>query len=266
MSYHKLQARSTFCGATSDKQRATFCIAPQPLNDLSYLIMLALLDQVYNWIGFAICHQLTERTIAYQGHPLPVCARDTGIYLGFLISFSYLWLTHRRRENLLPSKAVMAGAVLFVGVMGLDGVTSYLGLRTTTNEIRLVTGLLTGFALPVFLFPVMNYQLWEDSTDEEVLTDWRKAGGLLVLIGLTYLFVWYGAFLPAHLVATIIAASILFTFGLINLLIISILPWWFQTAKKLTDLWLAVSIALLMTAVEIYLAFLMHSYLLKFTQ
>lgn len=225
--------------------------------------MLNTLYRIYQWIGFGLCHQLPERTIAFQGHPLPVCARDTGIYLGFLISFLYMRLTHHRRENLLPSKTIMAIAVLFIAVMGFDGVTSYLGLRTTTNEIRLITGLLTGFALPVFLFPVMNYQLWENSTDDEVLKDWRKAGGLLVLIGLSYCFVWYGTFLPAIMMSSLVVASILFTFGLINLLIISILPWWFQTAKKMRDLWPAMIVALLLTVLELYLASLMHSYLVR---
>jgi len=226
--------------------------------------MLNTLYSIYNWIGYGLCHQLPERTITYQGHPLPVCARDTGIYLGFLISFLYIWLTHQRRENLLPSKTIMALAVLFVAIMGVDGVTSYLGLRTTTNEIRLITGLLTGFALPVFLFPVMNYQLWEISTDEEVLKDRRKAIGLIVLIVSTYLVVWYGTFLPSIMMSTLIIVSVLFTFGLINLLIISILPWWFQTAKKIVDLWPAMIVALLLTFLELYLASLMHSYLVKF--
>ena len=32
-------------------------------------------------IGAAICHQLPERSFLWNGHPLPVCARCTGLYL-----------------------------------------------------------------------------------------------------------------------------------------------------------------------------------------
>lgn len=225
-----------------------------------------MLERLYQWIGFAVCHQLTERTLSFQGRFLPVCARDTGIYVGFLFSFLYLSLTHRQRENALPSRPVMVVAGVFVGTMAVDGVTSYLGWRTTTNELRLLTGLLTGFALPVFLFPVMNYQLWENSTDQEVLSDWKAVVGLLVLIGLVYLFFWYAAFVPAIVMSTVVVISIVFTFALINLLIISILPWWFQTARRLSDLWLSIGFSMILTFLELYLAFLMHGYLVKFTQ
>lgn len=102
---------------------------------------------LFNYIGHLVCHQLPERTLWVGGQYLPVCARDTGAYLGFYIG--YLLLPLRKREACGPPNLWMT--VLMVSPLMFDAGTQLAGLRTSTNELRLVTGLLFGAALAPFL-------------------------------------------------------------------------------------------------------------------
>lgn len=105
------------------------------------------LVDVFNYIGSLVCHQFPERTLWVGGRYLPVCARDTGAYLGFYIG--YLLVPLRKKEACGPPNLWMT--LLMVAPLILDGGTQLAGFRTSTNELRLVTGLLFGAALAPFL-------------------------------------------------------------------------------------------------------------------
>jgi len=105
-----------------------------------------MIAQALHWLGYGLCHQLPERSFFGGGLQLPVCARDTGIYLGFVLSLLVMALIDRgRRRSDLPGWPVMVLGGAMVAIMAWDGITSYAGLRSTTNDIRLVTGLLTAY-------------------------------------------------------------------------------------------------------------------------
>jgi len=105
------------------------------------------LVHIFNYIGHLVCHQIPERTLWIGGRYLPVCARDTGAYLGFYIG--YLLLSMRKKEACGPPNLWIT--LFMVAPMIVDAVTQFIGLRTSTNELRLVTGLLFGAALAPFL-------------------------------------------------------------------------------------------------------------------
>lgn len=105
----------------------------------------------FNYIGHLVCHQLPERSFWVGGYYLPVCARDTGVYLGFFIG--YILLPLRKKEACGPPNLWIT--VLMTMPMVLDGTTQLAGLRTSTNELRLLTGLLFGAALA----PLLIYSL-----------------------------------------------------------------------------------------------------------
>lgn len=105
------------------------------------------LVNAFNYIGHLVCHQLPERSFWVGGHYLPVCARDTGVYIGFF--FGYLLLSMRKKEACGPPNLWMT--LFMTTPMIVDGVTQFIGLRTSTNELRLLTGLLFGVALAPFL-------------------------------------------------------------------------------------------------------------------
>jgi len=106
-----------------------------------------ILVYILNYIGHLVCHQIPERTLWIGGRYLPVCARDTGVYLGFYIG--YLLLPMRRKEACGPPNLWIT--LFMIAPMIVDAATQWIGLRTSTNELRLLTGLLFGAALVPFL-------------------------------------------------------------------------------------------------------------------
>ncbi|UCE16852.1 MAG: DUF2085 domain-containing protein [Candidatus Bathyarchaeota archaeon] len=105
------------------------------------------LVHIFNNIGNLICHQIPERTLWIGGSYLPVCARDTGAYLGFYLG--YLLLSMRKKEACGPPNLWVT--FFMITPMIVDAGTQFIGLRTSTNELRLITGLLFGAALAPFL-------------------------------------------------------------------------------------------------------------------
>jgi uncharacterized membrane protein len=211
-----------------------------------------MVDTLLRWLGFGLCHQLPERSFFAGSHQVPVCARDTGIYVGFVLSLVVVWLLSRpRRPSELPPAGTLAVAVLFIGTMAVDGITSYAGWRTTTNEIRLATGLLSGYGMAALLAPILNGQLWRRVDRSRVLPDVRSM--LLWLLPLPFAFVlirW-----PAEMLGLAyplaVAAAILATFTAVNLTIVTLLPVAEGRAERLRDAWLWIVVAFGLTVAEI---------------
>lgn len=73
---------------------------------------------------------------------MPICSRCVGIYAGGLAGLGLFAATSRRWSRELDSPAV----ILLVSPLVIDGVTQAMGLRESTNELRLVTGFVAGMA------------------------------------------------------------------------------------------------------------------------
>lgn len=218
-----------------------------------------MLNKIINFIGYGVCHQLPERSFHYGGVQLPICARDTGIYFGFLLSFIYLSLTHKKRENSMARPWILILAGLGIAVMAFDGLSSYLGFRETNNSIRLITGLLTGFALPVFLVPIFNYQIWKKSSNKRILENTKTRIGLVFLIIGAYFFFIINIPAYRYFLPYLAALVVFLTFALINIFILTIIPFWFQAASKWKDLTLPIILSLILAGLEIFFAAAFHS-------
>lgn len=110
------------------------------------------------FFGHGFCHQLPSRTLESGGLFFSVCARDTGIYLGFFFAMLVAFLLYvkvREKPAELPPIVYLVILALFIVPMGIDGVSSYAGLRPTTNTIRYVTGFLTGTAGGSIVVPLL---------------------------------------------------------------------------------------------------------------
>ncbi|HBL06630.1 MAG TPA: hypothetical protein DDZ33_06875 [Clostridium sp.] len=83
-----------------------------------------------------ICHKLPERSFFYKGKQFPICARCTGILIGYLIALLMAFFIE------IP---LMFSFVLLIPI-GIDGIGQYLGKWTSTNTRRLITGILAGIA------------------------------------------------------------------------------------------------------------------------
>jgi uncharacterized membrane protein len=93
-----------------------------------------------------VCHGIPSRCLLLFGVPMPICARCTAIYLG-LIAGAVVF-------RLVPRMSEMAARVMAIAAalpMALDGGTQLIRLRESTNDLRVVTGLVAGIALALWL-------------------------------------------------------------------------------------------------------------------
>jgi uncharacterized membrane protein len=139
-------------------------------------------------VGYAICHRISVRSFFIGEIQMPLCARCTGIYLGVVVGVAILIGAGRWRSGNLPPTRVIAAVVLFIGVMGVDGVNSYLTLipglpyvYQPQNWLRLATGILAGVAVSGLIFPVFNSTLWKDWQATPGVRSLRELFGILLV-------------------------------------------------------------------------------------
>lgn len=97
-----------------------------------------------------LCHQIPHRCFSLAGHPLAVCARCLGIYSGFLLGAGLYPLLRGFGTIALPRTAA------FVSVSApivIDTLANVLRLWTTSNAVRLATGMIWGLILPYYFIP-----------------------------------------------------------------------------------------------------------------
>ena len=147
-------------------------------------------------IGYAICHQIVERSFLIDGSPMPLCARCTGIYLGVMTGYLLAHIAGRGRAAQLPRRWVAFCFALSVVVMGIDGVNSYIhlfpggaGVYPPHNILRVVTGIFAGFGVFNAVYPVFNAVIWQEAQEHTpTIRNLRELlGAYAVLIGVVLL-------------------------------------------------------------------------------
>lgn len=98
------------------------------------------LDTVLHYMFF--CHRLPERSFFFRGKQFPICARCTGILIGYIIGILYILTINKG--------SLIAGLILLLPT-GIDGVGQYYGKWVSNNFRRLLTGILAG-AGAIFMF------------------------------------------------------------------------------------------------------------------
>jgi hypothetical protein len=146
---------------------------------------------------------------------------------------------------------VLAFIGLSVALLAWDGITSYAGWRTTTNEIRLATGLLTGYALPAVLVPMLNGQLWRRQDRGSVPEGWRQIVLWLVPLPAAFVLIRWPFEALGVVCPLTVALAIMATFVVVNLAAVSVLPFAEGRADGWRDLWPALAAAVALSAMEI---------------
>src|SRR5690242_4431811 len=153
-----------------------------------------LLDRLRALDG-GICAQLPTHSFYPGGERLPLCARNTGIYLGFSITTITLFVTRRWRAINFPRWPIALVLLACVLVLGVDGFNSlFLDLHQPHlyqphNLIRLTTGLFTGMAMASFLLPVTNSILWKDVNEERSMASWWQVLQMVPILAISFLAV-----------------------------------------------------------------------------
>ena len=181
-------------------------------------------------VGYAICHQIPNRTFFMGGHALPLCARCTGTYLGITLGLAMALLLHRGRAGELLSPGMLVLMGVFILTMAIDGGNSYLVLLgrppllyEPRNWLRAATGTLNGIALSMIVLPVFNFTLWKDTQPIrplrnawELLPILAAGAGAIVLLQIGPAWLLY----PMALIS---AGGVLCMLTLVNTMILLIL-------------------------------------------
>lgn len=93
---------------------------------------------------------MPERSFHIRGKQFPVCARCTGIFLGYL-TFPLFHFQIIRPNILL--------IILLTIPLILDSTTQAMGYRESNNQLRLISGILFGAAQVAFIVLVVTLML-----------------------------------------------------------------------------------------------------------
>ncbi len=88
-------------------------------------------------IEWVDCHRMPSRSFFYKKKQFPVCARCTGIYLGFFVMIPLLWFYQI---------GMILSIVLILPTL-IDGLTQAYLNRESTNFLRFSTGVLAGVGM-----------------------------------------------------------------------------------------------------------------------
>ena len=178
--------------------------------------------------GFAVCHQIVARTYLFDGRPLPLCARCSGMYLGTVAGMLVLSLRHHgARLTGFPPLRYLVILALFMTAWLIDGLNSFLTLLPglpllyePSNLLRLVTGMGQGLALGVVLYPLGNYALWQQTEERRVLDRPWQFGELILVGAATVALVWFWRSAPWWLWSYVLASAVVATLALVNTILL----------------------------------------------
>lgn len=227
-----------------------------------WLLLSALLLAFVLWPGatlewklFAAVHGLVaQKHLVFLGErPLPLCARNLGIYSSFLLSLGYLWARGRRHAAALPTRPLLAVLGLAALAMLLDGVNSVLEdtgrayLYAPRNDLRTITGALFGIALTPIILLVFNQALRANPERERPVLGWPDLGGLLLLNGLLVAFAHRGLALLYWPLALLGVVGIIGEVFTMFVLIVAVVLGYGRQVTSLTQLGLPACVALPLT-------------------
>ena len=114
-------------------------------------------DCIVNWSGTEKLDRYTYSDSRGIARELAVDARDNTIYLMMFVGgLIYPFVRKKIDDDTTPPIWLLALALIPIAI---DGGTQYIGLRESTNLLRLITGAIAGIAVPFFAIPLLYYFL-----------------------------------------------------------------------------------------------------------
>ena len=129
---------------------APFTIPENTINDFGGMVVVSDNEDVIKTLGFPwnfvygagdrLCHQREERSLVFNGNQMPFCSRCTAIWLGLALGLLFMIFYIIKLDG-----TFLFLMLLFIFPMALDGAGQLFGFWESTNLIRFITGMLTGF-------------------------------------------------------------------------------------------------------------------------
>jgi uncharacterized membrane protein len=182
-----------------------------------------------DFVGYAICHRIPERSFVLGDRHFPLCARCTGTFLGAMLGLVAMLVLRRHRSSHLPPPAILGVLVLFIGFWGFDGLNSYMTffpgaphLYTPQNWLRLTTGMLNGLALIFFVYPIFNFTVWRDCVPEPAIKNFWELGAILVVAVLLIVAIQGGVDLLLYPLAILSSLGVVMMLTIINSMVAAV--------------------------------------------
>lgn len=209
-------------------------------------------------VAHGVCDQ--QHNLNFNGAMLPLDARCTGIYTGFLLTLLYLVGIGRARSARQPPLPIVSVLTTAICVMGLDGFNSMLqesagyAVYAPHNALRLATGLAAGSAFAALGLPLFISTLWsKPRVEQPIIGTWSELFGIISRITLAGVIIWRT---PAWLFYPLALFSIAAMFGLLfllNLFVVALLGGMRRRVLLLGQLARHAFFSLLFTAMELTL-------------
>ncbi|MEJ5185923.1 MAG: DUF2085 domain-containing protein [Candidatus Geothermincolales bacterium] len=176
-------------------------------------------DRFLWWLGFSICHQQVERILQFGDNRLFLCARDTGLFVGLFTTAVTLFLAAQRLRH--GTRVVNLVAGVCVSFFLWDSLTSYLGLRETTNLLRFLSGFSGGVGLGLLLLSREGLPWSRITGERDGIIAFKSAGPAFAIPGIILLvYLWRPSWL-FRFAQVYLFVSLLGSFTLLNLLLLA---------------------------------------------
>jgi uncharacterized membrane protein len=257
---HEISARKTRMAAERTNREVPWRYAFFGLLGTLLLGLVAWPGAALNWKMYAVVHGVCAQihNVNVGGLQLPLCARNTGIYSSFLVTSLYLLALGRRRAAKLPPWPITITLLLFVVIMGIDGLNSMFvdmflpHLYTPQNELRTLTGIGMGTTIAVLLLLILNISLRRNLDDQQrIIGNWRELGGALLLNGLVLLAMYDNVeimYWPIAITAWLGITGVLYC---VNLLLTALFMRYEGTVMRVTQLAKPATVAIVFTLIEL---------------
>ncbi|GMQ78201.1 MAG: hypothetical protein BMS9Abin02_0701 [Anaerolineae bacterium] len=211
-----------------------------------------------DYVGYAVCHRITDRSFAIAGRQLPLCARCTGMYLGISLAFLVLLLAGRQRWSNLPPLSVLIALGLFILAMAFDGLNSYSHffpdfphLYEPKNWLRLVTGMGTGLAMGIIIFPALAQTLWKQQIIRPSVANLKELLGFVILALIFITLVLSNQPLILYVLGLVSAAGVLIILTSVNTTAVLIVFKRDATAEKYRQIVIPLMIGLFLAITQV---------------
>lgn len=225
------QTTNTSVETLSQKKRLFWLTVLPGLCSIGILALLVLLPgssflDKLRWLVSGIYGQMPGHFFYPGGESLPLCARYTGIFLGFIVTLFTLYGSRRGRAQQLPRWPII---LLLIGgglAMAIDGFNSLLldlrlpHLYQPDNLLRLGTGLAMGLAVAALTLPMLNRLFWCEFNEQRSIPSWRALPLLLPVLVLSFFAVASQNALLLYPLALLSTAGVLIVVSSINLIVV----------------------------------------------
>ena len=220
-----------------------------------FLPLGSLADRLH-MVVHGVCAQ--AHYIEIGAYTMPLCARNTGIYAGFLAALLYLLALGRGRAAQFPKLPISLFLVTLVGLMGIDGLNSMAldiggyNLYPPQNTLRVASGLGMGIAVATFMLAIFNLSLRYDARREQrVMRGWAELAGAFVVAFVLYAVllnapVWL--YYPLALFSVVGIVGVLF---MSNVFVVAMIGGLENRVIQLRQLSRAATIGLIATSLEL---------------